>query len=290
MSDSATSRAPRISDRPATGSWLGLEGKVAVITGGGSGIGRACAESFAANGATVVIADVSVESGEAAAAELTHGFGSPVRFQRADVSRPADARELVKSTEAAFGSIHILVNNAGINIPRLLMDPRGGMHLTEEIWDRMIDINLKGVYLCAQEAARSMIANNGGGVIINMSSESGLEGSEGQSGYSATKAALYGLTRSWAKELGRNGVRVVGVAPGILEPTGLRNDSYESSLAYARGISVDALRGGYTATSIPLGRAGRLDEVADLVTFLASERASYIHGTVINISGGKSRA
>ena len=135
-----------------------------------------------------------------------------------------------------------------------------------------------------------MLTARRGGVIINMTSESGLEGSEGQSAYSATKAALHGLTRSWAKELGRHGVRVVGVAPGILEATGLRSDAYEKSLAYTRGITVEALQQGYVKTStIPLGRAGRLSEVADLVAFLASERASYVHGTVINISGGKTR-
>jgi sorbitol-6-phosphate 2-dehydrogenase len=130
----------------------------------------------------------------------------------------------------------------------------------------------------------------GGGTIINMTSESGLEGSEGQSAYSATKAALHGLTRSWGKELGRLGVRVVGVAPGILEATGLRSESYEQALAYTRGISVAQLREGYVKTStIPLGRAGRLSEVADLVCYLSSPRASYVHGTVINISGGKTR-
>jgi sorbitol-6-phosphate 2-dehydrogenase len=179
----------------------------------------------------------------------------------------------------------VLVNNAGINIPRLLVDPAGREELTEAIWDRMMAVNLKGLYLCAQQAAKAMDR----GVIINMASECGLEGSEGQSGYAATKAAIHGLTRSWAKELGRRGVRVVGVAPGILEATGLRNETYENALAHARGVGVAELRRGYESVSIPLGRPGRLEEVADLVTFLASKRASYIHGTVINISGGKSR-
>jgi sorbitol-6-phosphate 2-dehydrogenase len=129
----------------------------------------------------------------------------------------------------------------------------------------------------------------GSGVIINMSSESGMEGSEGQSGYSATKAAVYGLTRSWAKELGKRGIRVAGIAPGILEVTGLRTPAYESALAYTRGITVDDLRKGYVNKSIPLQRDGKLSEVADLAAFLASQRAGYIHGTIINISGGKSR-
>ncbi|MEO7423619.1 MAG: sorbitol-6-phosphate dehydrogenase subunit [Fibrobacteria bacterium] len=271
-------------------SWLGLEKKVVVVTGGASGIGKACCESFASNGAHVVIADLDKVSGEAMALRLTKEYGPAALFRLTDVTKPADAAGLIADTVAKFGRVDAIVNNAGINIPRLLADPQGKQELSEDIWDKMMAINLKGVYLCAQQAAKAMTAAGVNGVIINMASESGMEGSEGQSGYSATKAAMYGLTRSWAKELGKRGVRVVGVAPGILEATGLRSESYENALAYTRNITVDKLRSGYVATtSIPLGRAGRLSEVADLVTYLASDRASYIHGTVINISGGKSR-
>jgi len=152
----------------------------------------------------------------------------------------------------------------------------------------MVAINQKGAFLCAQAAAREMIKQKSG-VIINMSSESGLEGSEGQSCYTATKAALYSFTRSWAKELGKYGIRVVAVAPGILEKTGLRTEAYEEALAYTRGITVEQLRIQYEKASVPLGRVGRLQEVADLVCFLASKRASYIHGVTYNITGGKTR-
>jgi len=162
--------------------------------------------------------------------------------------------------------------------------------LTEEIWDKVVSINQKGVFLCAQAAARVMVNSGSGGVIINMASESGLEGSEGQSVYAATKAAVYNLTRSWAKELGKHNVRVVGVAPGILEPTALRSEEYERALAYTRGITVKELRQRYKKASIPLGRSGKLCEVANTVCFLASDRSGYIHGTVINVSGGKTRA
>ena len=129
----------------------------------------------------------------------------------------------------------------------------------------------------------------GGGVIVNMASESGLEGSAGQSVYAASKAAVYSLTRSWAKELGPRGVRVVGVAPGPLEPTGMTGSDYMAALAKARETTPEAIDRGY-ASAIPLGRAGTLTEVADVVLFLASPRASYVTGTVINVSGGKSRA
>ena len=122
-----------------------------------------------------------------------------------------------------------------------------------------------------------------------MASESGSEGSEGQSVYAATKAAIYNMTRSWAKELGKYNVRVVGIAPGILEGTALRSGEYERALAYTRGITVEQLREGYEKMSIPFGRTGRLSEVADTVCFLASDRAGYIHGTTVNVSGGKSR-
>ena len=123
-----------------------------------------------------------------------------------------------------------------------------------------------------------------------MSSESGLEGSEGQSIYAASKNAVNSFTRSWSKELGKYGVRVVGVAPGILEETGLRTLSYETALAYTRGISIEDLRKGYSSTkTTPLGRSGKLTEVANLVTFLASDRSSYIHGVTINVAGGKTR-
>ena len=122
-----------------------------------------------------------------------------------------------------------------------------------------------------------------------MASESGMEGSQGQSVYAATKAAIYNMTWSGAKELGKHNIRVVGVAPGILEATALRCEEYERAVAYTRGITVEQFRERYKKVSIPLARAGRLSEVANVVCFLASDRASYIHGTVINVSGGKSR-
>jgi sorbitol-6-phosphate 2-dehydrogenase len=273
---------------PKAGTWLGLQGKVAVVTGGASGIGRACCEALAAHGAKVVIADLDPESGEAAAASLRSEYGVEARFRKADVTRAADAAGLFAATLEEWGRVDVLINNAGINIPRLLVDPAGKEELTEAVWDKMVNVNLKGLFLCGQAAARAML-RGGSGVIINMSSESGMEGSEGQSGYSATKAAVYGLTRSWAKELGKRGIRVAGIAPGILEVTGLRTPAYEAALAYTRGITVEELRKGYVNKSIPLGRDGKLSEVADLAVFLASQRAGYIHGTIINISGGKSR-
>jgi len=271
-------------------SWLNLEGKVAIVTGGACGLGRAVCEGLAEVGAKVVVADIDGHGAKQLAGALKDKFGPNHISTTTDVTNKSSVEAMIQTALDAFGSIDILVNNAGINIPRLLVDPAGKEELTEEIWDKVVLVNQKGLFLCAQAAARVMIRSGKGGVIINMASESGLEGSEGQSVYAATKAAVYNLTRSWAKELGRHNVRVVGVAPGILEATALRSEEYERALAYTRGITVEELRKRYKKAAIPLGRSGTLSEVANTVCFLASERAGYIHGTVINVSGGKTRA
>jgi sorbitol-6-phosphate 2-dehydrogenase len=269
-------------------SWLGLEGKVAIVTGGAAGIGRACAEGLADVGVNVVIGDVNTEKGKETGKFLNEKGGDHL-FAELDVSSQESVDAMMQAVVEKYGTVDILVNNAGILIPRLIVDPAGKEELTEKIWDIMVNVNQKGIYLCAQAAARAMM-KKGKGVIINMASESGLEGSQGQSVYAATKGAIYSLTRSWCKEMGANGIRVVGCAPGILETTDLRTPEYERALAYTRGITVEELRSKYESVSIPLGRSGKLSEVADLVCFLASDRASYIHGTTVNISGGKSRA
>ena len=266
--------------------WLELEGKTVIVTGGASGIGKAVAQEFLNVGANVVISDMADH-----APEMQEASGK-LLYVKTNVTSIADVETMIEKTKTAFGTIDVLVNNAGINIPRLLVDPKepkGQYELDEAIWDKVCGVNLKGVFFCAQAVGR-VLTEQGCGVIINMSSESGLEGSEGQSVYAATKNAVNSLTRSWAKELGKLGVRVVGVAPGIMEATGLRTLAYESALAYTRGITVDDLRAGYSKTSTtPLGRSGKLSEVADMCVYLASKRASYVHGVTINVAGGKTR-
>lgn len=265
-------------------SWLGLKGKTIIVTGGASGIGRAVCEELLRDGANVVACDINPTPPVFEEAEAGQSL-----YIVTNVTDAESVNSMIVKTLETYGRIDAIVNNAGINIPRLLVDEGAQYELDELVWDKVMDVNLKGVFLCAQAAGHVMV-HQGGGVIINMSSESGLEGSEGQSVYAASKNAVNSLTRSWAKELGRRGVRVVGVAPGILEATGLRTLSYETALAYTRGISVEELRAGYTKTStIPLGRCGRLSEVANAVAFLCSERASYIHGVTINVAGGKTR-
>lgn len=271
-------------------SWLNLEGKVAIVTGGAMGIGKAICEALSKAGATVVVADVNAQGAQQTAWLLRKNCGGEHIAVTTDVTSKASVDAMVREVLDTFHRLDILVNNAGINIPGLLVDPSGREELTEQIWDKVVSINQKGIFLCAQAAARVMIESSSSGVIINITSEAGTEGSEGQSVYAGTKGAVYSLTRSWAKELGKHNIRVVGVSPGILEMTGLRSKEYERALAYTRGITVEKLRKSYGKVSIPLGRSGKLTEVADTVCFLASDRAGYIHGTVVNISGGKSRA
>ena len=269
--------------------WLGLEGKVAVVTGSAAGIGRATAEALASVGVKVVVADINEASGVKAAEEMMAEFGGKHVFAMCNVASKESVDGMVQVAMEAFGRIDILVNNAGILIPRLLVDPAGEEELTEAILDKMLAINVKGMFLVAQAVARQMLTQETKGVIVNMTSESSLEGSEGQSVYAATKAAGYNMTRSWAKEMGKMGIRVAGIAPGIMEATELRSEEYERALAYTRGITVEQLRASYEKVSIPLGRPGYLKEVADTICFLASDRAGYIHGTTVCVSGGKSR-
>lgn len=262
--------------------WLGLTNKTYIVTGGSSGIGDAIVHGLIANGANVVNADL-----KEGAYQDEH-----LKYVQTDVTNREQINGLVKIAVDTFGKIDGLVNNAGINLPRLLVDkdkPSGEYELDENEFDKMFTINVKSMFLMSQTVGHELV-NNGKGVIVNMSSEAGLEGSQGQSAYSATKGAINGFTRSWAKELGSSNVRVVGVAPGIMEATGLRTPTYENALAYTRNITVDQLRAGYKSTSTtPLGRSGKLSEVADLVSYLLSDRSSYITGVTINVAGGKSR-
>ncbi|WP_123336293.1 SDR family oxidoreductase [Erwinia sp. JUb26] len=263
--------------------WLNLEGKIIIVTGGASGIGLSIVDELLAQGANVQMTDIH-------GGDKYHN-GENYHFWPTDISSAADVNQSVENIIQQFGRIDGLVNNAGVNFPRLLVDekaPAGRYELNEAAFEKMVNINQKGVFLMSQAVARQMVKQREG-VIVNVSSESGLEGSEGQSCYAATKAALNSFTRSWAKELGKHGIRVVGVAPGILEKTGLRTPEYEEALAWTRNISVEQLRDGYSKNAIPIGRSGRLSEVADFTCYLLSERASYITGVTTNIAGGKTR-
>lgn len=225
-------------------SWLGLEGKSIIVTGGASGIGYATVQELLNDGAYVTVSDIADKAPEF---DVSNG---KLLYVKTDVSSKASVDAMIAKVVETFGTVDVLVNNAGINIPRLLVDEAGVQELDEAVWDKVMNVNLKGLFFCSQAAVRVMMKKHSG-VVINMSSECGLEGSEGQSVYAASKNAVNALTRSWAKELGKKGIRVVGIAPGILEATGLRTLSYESALAYTRGITVDDLRAGYSDLNDP---------------------------------------
>ena len=262
--------------------WLNIAGKTVVVTGASSGIGKAIVDELLELGVNVANFDIA-DNGE------SH---ENLFFQKVDVTSREQVEAAVSATVERFGTIDALVNNAGINIPRLLVDPKdphGQYELDDATFEKITMINQKGLYLVSQAVGRILV-EKGKGVIINMASEAGLEGSEGQSAYAATKAAVYSYTRSWAKELGKYNVRVVGIAPGIMEATGLRTLAYEEALGYTRGKTVDEIRAGYASTSTtPLGRSGQLREVADLVAYYISDRSGYITGITTNVAGGKTR-
>ncbi len=265
--------------------WLNLQDKIIIVTGGASGIGLAIVDELLAQGANVQMVDIHGGDGQY---ESHKGY----QFWPTDISSAKEVNHTVAEIIQRFGRIDGLVNNAGVNFPRLLVDekaPAGQYELNEAAFEKMVNINQKGVFLMSQAVARQMVKQHDG-VIVNVSSESGLEGSEGQSCYAATKAALNSFTRSWSKELGKHGIRVVGIAPGILEKTGLRTPEYEEALAWTRNITVEQLREGYTKNAIPIGRAGRLAEVADFVCYLLSERASYITGVTTTLRAAKRAA
>lgn len=262
--------------------WLGISGRTYVVTGGSSGIGNSIVKELLENGANIINADLNPS-------KITN---ERLLSVKCDVTSEEDVNAAVAAGKAKFGKIDGLVNNAGINLPRILVDqkqPDSKYQIKLSEFQKMFSVNVQSVFLMTQAVVKELVKNSGG-VVVNMSSEAGLEGSQGQSIYSATKGAINGLTRSWAKELGKSHVRVVGVAPGIMEATGLRTPAYEEALAYTRNITVDQLREGYkSTTTTPMGRSGKLSEVADLVNYLLSDRASYITGVTINVAGGKSR-
>jgi sorbitol-6-phosphate 2-dehydrogenase len=262
--------------------WLENEGKVYIVTGGSSGIGAAIVEELLSEGAKVVNADLN--EGKTTDDNLI--------YVKTDVTSKDDVQRMVKVTLDRFETIDGVVNNAGINITGILVDPQdpNGKHVVDEkTYDKMFAVNVKSVFLVSSEVGKVLV-NNKHGVIVNMSSESGLEGSQGAGMYSGTKGAINGFTRAWAKELGQYNVRCIGVAPGVLEATGLRTIEYEEGLAYSRHETVEELRAGYNNTSsIPMQRSGKLSEVANLVAFFLSDRSSYMTGQTVNVSGGKSR-
>jgi 3-oxoacyl-[acyl-carrier protein] reductase len=240
---------------------IDLTGRSAVVTGGTRGIGRAIAASLAGAGARVAVVGRSAETAQSAAAELGHG----AQGFAGDVANPASAAAMIAAVEAAFGAVDILVNNAGITRDNIM--PR----LKDADWDEVIDANLRGAFVTIRAAVRGMMKRRWGRV-INISSVVGLVGNKGQSNYAASKAGLIGLTKSVAKEFAARNVLANVVAPGFIETdmiSGMTQDARETLMR-----------------QIPLERLGTPNDIASLVTFLASDHASYITGQVFVVDGG----
>ena len=248
-----------------------LQDKVALITGAGRGIGRAAAELFAREGASVVIAEINEELGRCAEQSIRAQGGRAV-FVQTDVSRSADVQSLCSAVEDTFGGLHVLYNNASIFLGEA---DNPATELSEETWDQVISVNLKSVFLCCKYGIPLIIAS-GGGSVINTSSSAGVMGIPGCDAYTATKGATISLTRSMAVEYGPRDVRVNCIAPAGVETEMVRESNLDNP-------DFDA---DYFFSRAPLGRFGRPEEIAELALFLASDESSYLNGAIVRADGG----
>jgi 3-oxoacyl-[acyl-carrier protein] reductase len=243
-----------------------LKGKTAVITGSGRGIGKAIARRLAGLGANIVINDIpSSPDADNTAKEIAAEFGVGTLVIKGDVRSADDVQNLIDGALAEFGTIDVFVNNAGITRDGLML------RMTEDDWDMVLDINLKGAFHCIKAVSRPMMKQKSGS-IINMASIVGVMGNPGQANYVASKAGLIGLTKTTAKEFAKKGIRCNAVAPGFI-----KSDMTDK-------LS-DKVKEQYLS-SIPLERFGSVDDIADVVAFLASDMSKYVTGQVINVDGG----
>ena len=242
-----------------------LKGKTAVITGSGRGIGKAIAMKMAGLGANIVINDIPSSDYADATCEEIKALGVDCIVVKGDVRSADDVAELVNTTIEKFGGIDIFVNNAGVTRDGLML------RMSEDDWDLVMDINLKGAFNCIKAVARPMMKQRGGS-IINIASVVGVMGNAGQANYSASKAGLIGLTKTTAKEFASRGIRCNAVAPGFIA-----SDMTDKLTDDVKKQYFDA---------IPLSKFGETSDVANVVAFLASDMSNYVTGQVINVDGG----
>ncbi|MGE8205172.1 3-oxoacyl-ACP reductase FabG [Heyndrickxia sp. NPDC080065] len=241
-----------------------LSNKVAIITGAANGIGFAAAKRFAKEGAKVVIADFNESEGKLKEVELREE-GYEALFVQVDVSNKDSVDRMVEQVLSTYGTIDILINNAGITRDAMLTK------MKQNDFQRVLDVNLTGVFNCTQAVVPFMI-EKGTGKIISTSSVSGVYGNIGQTNYAAAKAAIVGMTKTWAKELGRKGINVNAVAPGFTET---------NMVASVPEKVVDSMK-----AMIPLQRLGKPEDIANAYLFLASDESDYVNGTVLHVDGG----
>jgi len=236
-----------------------LKNKIAIVTGGGRGIGKATAKQFVKEGATVIIAEFDEDSGKATAEE----FGA--YLVKTDISNEESVKALFEFVKSEFGRLDILVNNAGVLMDSTLKK------LESDQFDAVINVNLRGVFLCGKAAA-DIMREQGSGVILNASSVVAHNGNFGQTNYVASKTGVIGMTKVWARELGKDGIRVNAIAPGFIQ----------TDMTAGMPENIVQMMG----EKVPLKRWGQPEDVANAYTFLASDEASYISGAVINVDGG----
>ena len=241
-----------------------LLGKVSIITGAGQGIGRATALKFASEGAKVALCDINLDSIKQTMQEIEADGGEAACFH-IDVTDKVSIAKMVEGVMIKWGRIDTLVNNAGI------VQDAQFKKMTDEQFERVIDVNLKGVYNCTKAVVDIMLAQNSG-VILNASSIVGLYGNFGQTNYAATKFGVIGMVKTWARELGRKGIRANAICPGFIETPIL-------STIPDKVIKM-------MEEKVPMGRLGKPEEIANTYAWLASDEASYINGAVIEVSGG----
>jgi 3-oxoacyl-[acyl-carrier protein] reductase len=242
-----------------------MDGRVAIVTGGARGIGRAIVEKLASLGANVVIGDMLIDLAEKTAEEISQTYSRKIITAQVNVTVGRSASEMIDRALSEFSRLDILVNNAGITRDTLIL------RMEEADWDAVLDVNLKGAFNCSKAAVRPMMKQRYGR-IVNISSVSGQAGQSGQTNYSASKAGLIGFTKALAREVASRQITVNAVAPGFI-PTTLTND-----------LSDELKKSILNAT--PIGRMGQPEEIASAVAFLASEEAAYITGQVLAVDGG----
>jgi len=250
-----------------------LENKVAIVTGGANGIGRATTLAFIEAGAAVAIWDVADDAGNALVSEI-RDKGGKAAFFHVNVADQESVETAVAAVAEQFGGIDILINNAGITRDAQFLKVKEGKvtgKMSKADWDAVIGVNLTGVYNCTQAAVPYMITR-GWGRVVNATSIAGQYGNFGQTNYSASKAGVIGMTRVWARELGRRGVNVNAIAPGFI--------ATDMTKAIPEQVQAGMME------HIPLARPGQPEEVAQVYVFLSSNEASYINGTVVNVDGG----
>ncbi|MFH0924685.1 MAG: 3-oxoacyl-[acyl-carrier-protein] reductase [bacterium] len=243
---------------------MNLKNKVAIVTGGGRGIGKAIALVLAERGANIVLADLDQESLNQTCKEI-EGKGVAVLSYKVDISKLDEVEAMIKKTVEKFGQIDILINNAGVTRDNLIM------RMKREDWDLVLNINLGGAFNCIKAVTRPMMKKESGR-IINISSVVGAMGNAGQANYSASKAGLIGLTKTIAKELASRNITVNAIAPGFIDT--------EMTKVLPDNVKEEMLR------QIPLKRFGSVSDIAEVIAFLCSEAAGYITGQVIHVNGG----